>query len=134
MKTKLLQMLMQFAALVFLVVIVVRDAQRADFDSLSNLLSIGGIIAAISFGLPWINKKFPEPVVRCRVLGKLVWAFISIAMLAAILAFFDLNTSGSAWSRSLFVSLLLCLAWTYDERKRLLRELIEKEKLSAIVK
>jgi len=129
MKIKLIQRLIQVAAIVFLVWLVMRGVQRSDF----NLLIMGGIVTTIFFADWLIAKKFPQTVSRNRVFKKLVWGFISLAILFTALSFinFDVSTS-KAFSLTLnFTFVMLCL--TYMKQQRLASQLVEEQKNAATI-
>ena len=129
MKTKLIQRLIQLAAIVFLVWLVVRDIRRSDFD----LLIMCGIVGAIVFADWLIAKKFPQTAARCRVFKKLVWVFISLAIFFTALSFINFDVSISkAFSLTLnFIFVMLCL--TYVKQQRLASHLVEEQKNAATI-
>lgn len=124
MKTKTVQRVIQIAAVVFLIWLVVHDLNRGDYSS----LTMGGAVGAIVLAHRLMVKKFAETAARCRFLGKLIWAFISLALLFAVLSLvnFDLSASKTFSAAGSCVFALLCL--TYIEQQRLLKQSTEERK------
>ena len=129
MKTKLVQRLIQLAAIACLVWMAVNDVSRSGFISLVPF-GLFGII----FLVQWcIDKRFPQTAARYRAAKIQVWFFISLALILTILSFinFDVSTS-KAFSLTLNFTFIL-LVVMYMQQQRLSCQLVEEQKSTAII-
>ena len=124
MKTKLVQRLIQLAAIAFLVWIAVYDVRRSGFISLIPF-GIFGIVFLVQW---WIDKKFPQTAAHCQAVKILVWVLISLALVLTVLSFinFDVSTS-QVFSLTLNFTFIL-LVLTYMHQQKLSRQLVEEQK------
>jgi quinol-cytochrome oxidoreductase complex cytochrome b subunit len=127
MKTKLLQRLIQLAAVIFLVCLAVRDVKRSGFVSLIPF----GMFGIVFLAQWWIDKKFPQTAARCHAAKIQVWIFILLTLILTVLSFinFDVSTS-KAFSLTLNFTFIL-LVVTYMQQQRLSRQLVEEQKNAA---
>jgi len=125
MKTKLIQRLIQLAAIIFLVCLAVHDVKRSGFVSLIPF-GMFGIVFPAQW---WIDKKFPQTAARCHAAKIQVWVLISLTLFLTILScFMDFDVSTSkAFSLTLNFTFIL-LVVTYMQQQRLSRQLIEERK------
>ena len=124
MKTKLVQRLIQVAAIVFLVWLIVSDVRHSDLDSLTLVVTIG----AIFFANWLLAKKFPQTAIRCRVFKKMVWVFVILALLFTALSFINFDVSTSKVFSETLVFIFVMLTLTYMEQQRLAHQLIKEQK------
>lgn len=128
MKTKLIQRLIQVAAIFFLACLAVHDVKRSGFVSLIPF-GIFGIVFPVQW---WIDKKFPQTAARCHAAKIEVWVLISLTLLLTILSClidFEASTS-KAFSLTLNFTFML-LIMTYLRQQRLSRQLVEEQKIAA---
>jgi hypothetical protein len=127
MKTKLIQRLIQLAAIIFLVCLAVHDVKRSGFVSLIPF----GMFGIVFLTQWWIDKKFPQTAARCHAAKILLWVLISLTLLLVVLNFFNFDVSTSqAFSLTRNFTFML-LVMTYLRQQRLSRQLIEEQKITA---
>lgn len=89
---------------------------------------MGGAFGAVFLAYRLMVKKFAETAARCRFLGKMMWVFISLALLFAILSFVNLGLSASKGfsAAGSYIFVLLCL--TYIKQQELLKQSTDERK------
>jgi hypothetical protein len=123
MKTKSVQRLIQIAAIIWLVWIVVGGMKHSDFHS----LVMGGIFGLTFFVQCLIGKIIPQTAVRCRFLEKFVWVFILLTVIFTVLG--CINFDASTLEAIAYALIFTIFMWvvTYMEQQRLSDQLVKEQ-------